>query len=73
MTAFLPILALAAAGVMSQTTCDYASLNTTVGTYLIESTDTIFTIAASVDRGVCDIARANRIFTFPAYIDLLGY
>ncbi|CAN9260888.1 unnamed protein product [Alternaria alternata] len=36
-------------------------LNTTVRTWPVTSTDTIFSIAASTSRGVCNIARANRM------------
>jgi LysM repeat protein len=41
--------------------CDLASLNTTRDTYQIQPDDTIFTIARTTKRGICDIARENRM------------
>jgi hypothetical protein len=41
--------------------CDASTLNTTIGTYTVAQYDTIFTIAANNQRGVRDIARANRM------------
>jgi hypothetical protein len=46
--------------VSAQSNCT-GSLNSTTSLWLTGSCDTIFTIAAAVDRGVCDIARANRM------------
>ncbi|KAL1618568.1 hypothetical protein SLS56_010496 [Neofusicoccum ribis] len=37
------------------------SLNTTVGSYIVQENETMPEIAAKVGRGVCDIARANRM------------
>jgi LysM repeat protein len=44
-----------------RTTCDTAALNSTVGSYTVSSGDTIFTVATTTNRGVCDIARYNRM------------
>lgn len=57
------ILALAALASASgaSASCNEASLNTTTGTYVVQTGDTIFTIAKAFNRGVCDIARANRM------------
>lgn len=43
------------------TNCTTASLNTTASTWTVTETDTIFSIAAATNRGVCDIARASRM------------
>ena len=49
-------------GSLSQgSACNPSSLNTTIGAYIVGENDTIFTIAQTVDRGVCDIARYNRM------------
>lgn len=53
----LPIVQVASA----QDACDASMLNTTVRTWPVTSIDTIFSIAASTSRGVCNIARANRM------------
>ncbi|KAK4940571.1 hypothetical protein LTR10_019330 [Elasticomyces elasticus] len=42
-------------------TCDTTKLNTTAGTYNITEGDTIFSVATATGRGVCDIARYNRL------------
>jgi LysM domain len=70
----LSIMAVAALAMSSLTTaaphaaireleraCDPSALNTTISSYTIAKYDTIFTIAAATNRGVCDIARANRM------------
>ena len=41
--------------------CDTTSLNTTVGTYTAQEGDTLASISSVVDRGMCDIARLNRM------------
>ncbi|ORY62119.1 uncharacterized protein BCR38DRAFT_302729, partial [Pseudomassariella vexata] len=41
--------------------CNSTTLNTTIGSWPVTSSDTIFSIALSANRGVCDIARANRM------------
>ncbi|PQE08109.1 Peptidoglycan-binding Lysin subgroup protein [Rutstroemia sp. NJR-2017a BVV2] len=46
---------------LSTSTCDPSTLNTTTSLYAVTATDTIFSIAAATARGVCDIARANRM------------
>ncbi|PQE12530.1 Peptidoglycan-binding Lysin subgroup protein [Rutstroemia sp. NJR-2017a BBW] len=46
---------------LSTSTCDPSTLNTTTSLYAVTATDTIFSIAAATSRGVCDIARANRM------------
>lgn len=45
----------------SSSTCNYSTLNTTVGSYTVQENETIAQISADVDRGICDIARANRM------------
>jgi LysM domain len=51
----------AARATYQRSKCDASTLNTTIGTYTVAQYDTIFTIAADNQRGVCDIARANRM------------
>ncbi|KAJ5644154.1 glutathione S-transferase N-terminal domain family protein [Penicillium longicatenatum] len=41
--------------------CNYSTLNTTVGSYTVKENETISQISTDVDRGICDIARANRM------------
>ncbi|PYH40212.1 LysM peptidoglycan-binding domain-containing protein [Aspergillus saccharolyticus JOP 1030-1] len=41
--------------------CDHSSLNTTVGSYYVKENQTIAEISRQVDRGICDIARINRM------------
>lgn len=45
----------------SPSSCDPATLNTTVGTYLVKEGETISSISNIVNRGICDIARLNRM------------
>ncbi|KAF2634240.1 hypothetical protein P280DRAFT_474783 [Massarina eburnea CBS 473.64] len=48
-------------GVTAQNTCNNSTLNTTVSTWPVTSTDTIYSISTSTNRSICDIARANRM------------
>ncbi|KAI9930083.1 hypothetical protein ASPWEDRAFT_101265 [Aspergillus wentii DTO 134E9] len=41
--------------------CNPRALNTTTGTYAVGANETIFSVAAKVNRGACDIARANAM------------
>ncbi|KAJ5683123.1 hypothetical protein N7462_006288 [Penicillium macrosclerotiorum] len=41
--------------------CDSSTLNHTVGTYLVKEGESISTISSTVGRGICDIARLNRM------------
>ncbi|KAJ8064936.1 hypothetical protein OCU04_007240 [Sclerotinia nivalis] len=52
---------LASIALAQDTTCSTSSLNTTASTWTVAETDTIFSIAAATNRGVCDIARASRM------------
>ncbi|PYH94580.1 hypothetical protein BO71DRAFT_450038 [Aspergillus ellipticus CBS 707.79] len=42
-------------------TCDKSTLNTTVGNYIVSEGETIAEVSNAVDRGICDIARLNRM------------
>ncbi|KAK6601869.1 hypothetical protein H4I96_07210 [Botrytis cinerea] len=52
---------LASIALAQDTNCSTASLNTTASTWTVTESDTIFSIAAATNRGVCDIARASRM------------
>ncbi|KAI9649431.1 hypothetical protein NHQ30_002007 [Ciborinia camelliae] len=52
---------LASIAFAEDTNCTTANLNTTASTWTVTETDTIFSIAAATNRGVCDIARASRM------------
>ncbi|KAJ5645754.1 hypothetical protein N7507_011765 [Penicillium longicatenatum] len=41
--------------------CDKSALNKTVGTYTVSTNETISHISNTVNRGICDIARLNRM------------
>lgn len=45
----------------SSLTCDNSTRNTTVGSYIVSENETISYISTAVNRGICDIARANRM------------
>lgn len=45
----------------SASTCDKSSLNTTVGTYYAKDGESIAQISSITNRGICDIARLNRM------------
>ncbi|KAH8647169.1 hypothetical protein BX600DRAFT_518451 [Xylariales sp. PMI_506] len=60
-TLVLTVAALLSPGAIAQSGCPAGSLNSTVGSWTPSANDTIFSIAAAVGRGVCDIARANRM------------
>ncbi|CAG7999600.1 unnamed protein product [Penicillium olsonii] len=45
----------------SLSSCDEATLNTTVGAYTAQEGDTLASISSTVNRGMCDIARLNRM------------
>lgn len=45
----------------SSSSCDHSTLNTTIGSYIVRENETISHISTAVDRGICDIARANRM------------
>lgn len=41
--------------------CDISTLNKTVGTYTVSTNETISQISNTSNRGICDIARINRM------------
>ncbi|GMF19761.1 unnamed protein product [Phytophthora lilii] len=41
--------------------CDTSALNRTVGTYTTDAITSVTTIATLTSRGICDVARANRM------------
>jgi LysM repeat protein len=45
----------------SLSSCNHDNLNSTVGSYIVKENKTISHISTIVDRGICDIARANRM------------
>ncbi|KAJ5278773.1 hypothetical protein N7478_004145 [Penicillium angulare] len=47
--------------VSANVSCDPSTLNTTSGVYYAQENQTLFDIADVVSRGVCDIARYNRM------------
>lgn len=59
---FTSFLVLSAAGLASASgSCDSSALNTTVSTYTTTEIETVASIAKTFSRGVCDVARANRM------------
>ncbi|PYI09780.1 hypothetical protein BO78DRAFT_436658 [Aspergillus sclerotiicarbonarius CBS 121057] len=59
---FRPISVLSLAAMAAAApACDRTSLNTTVGLYTVQSGDTMTGISNTVSRGICDIARLNRM------------
>ncbi|KAE8899347.1 hypothetical protein PF005_g4053 [Phytophthora fragariae] len=65
MVAVYSVLAVTAVGLVSTTSasasCDSSALNTTVGTYTTDSVTTVSSVATLNNRGICDVARANRM------------
>lgn len=56
------LLALSALGLVSaSSSCDSSALNTTETTYTTSKIESVATIANMYSRGVCDVARANRM------------
>lgn len=45
----------------ASSSCDTTSLNATVGTYTTQEGDTMASVSSLVNRGMCDIARVNRM------------
>ncbi|GLA11511.1 hypothetical protein AnigIFM62618_005477 [Aspergillus niger] len=60
---FLPLAALPflASAASAAPTCNRSNLNSTVGLYTVQDGDTIASVSNSVNRGICDIARLNRM------------
>ncbi|BCS07557.1 hypothetical protein AKAW_04119 [Aspergillus luchuensis IFO 4308] len=56
--AALPFLASAAT---AAPTCNRSHLNSTVGLYTVQEGDTMASVSNTVNRGICDIARLNRM------------
>lgn len=52
---------LASVALAQDSNCTASSLDTTTSIWNVTETDTIYSIAAATNRGVCDIARASRM------------
>ncbi|KAJ5621184.1 hypothetical protein N7528_005967 [Penicillium herquei] len=52
---------LALVSLTSASHCDLSSLNQTVGTYYVKDGESIAQISRTTNRGICDIARLNRM------------
>ncbi|EGZ30141.1 hypothetical protein PHYSODRAFT_553277 [Phytophthora sojae] len=65
MVAVNSIVALTAVGLVSiasaSSSCDTSALNTTVGSYTTDSIMSVNAVATLNNRGICDVARANRM------------
>ncbi|RLN38354.1 hypothetical protein BBJ28_00012283 [Nothophytophthora sp. Chile5] len=67
----LALTALGLVSTASANSCNSSALNTTQTTYTTDAIVTVATVAESYNRGVCDVARANRMSdpTIPFAVD----